>query len=449
MRQGLVDHLSFRIRKLFRKGVNTFLALAYFGITNEHDESNQKYIIQINLISIATFIINSITALLFILFVDYSPGISFFLSAIMWLLPIYINRSGLKLISRVLLVLCTLTALIIASCWYTHDTMLDSYFLIVAVNATFMYSPRERKWQMISVFLALSLFIVESTSLQKHLPAYNTLLPSAAINNILLSGEIMTILVDVVIYAYISHLRESTLLNKQKKLEEAQARVQIQNEDLETFSIAASHTMQTPLHVSFFFLEKIESNLPPNATEDMLSNIGLIKSGLLQIDQLVTGLFSYNRIINLDNELTEFCVNEEIDIIWKSMLLKYPVARIAMAEKNVYIKANRLLFSTIIYNLIDNGIKYNVSNPVISIDFSRSQSNLIIFVKDNGIGISEKYFRTIFEPFKRLQADATHKSGNGLGLACAKRAAERMGGYLICEESNSSGSVFKLKIPIV
>ena len=109
-----------------------------------------------------------------------------------------------------------------------------------------------------------------------------------------------------------------------------------------------------------------------------------------------------------------------------------------------------MLFSTIIQNLIDNGLKYNRSEvPTVKIKFIISNGWAEILVMDNGIGIPQEYFNSIFTPFKRIQQDSKLRVGNGLGLAGAKRAAERMGGNLICLESCGNGTVFKLIIPLM
>ncbi|MGG9963423.1 sensor histidine kinase [Ferruginibacter sp. SUN106] len=441
---------AFFLSKLSGKLKRLTLSISLTGVIREKDESKQMYIIQMNLIAIVTFLINSLTGFLFFFIDDILPGLMFIFSGIVWLLPIFLNRNGLTISSRLLLIIFSVAMLFLASCWFSHNTMLDNFFLILAIDCNFVYSYHERKWLLISIILCLAFFIIETTSLQNYLPALNALKDIPATNIVLLISQILTVFIDVMVYIYITRLREKNLLLKQQKIAEAQAKVQLQNDDLKTFSIAASHTMQTPLHVSAFFLEKIESELRDKINGETKKNLELVKNGLQQIDLLVTGLFSYNRIINIENELTQFDVMKEIDIIRKSIVLRYPKARILLTESAFFIKANQLLFSTIIYNLIDNGIKYNLSPiPEVAITYEKIKSSVFLIVRDNGIGIPEKYFTSIFLPFKRIQNDSRFKTGNGLGLACAKRAAERMQGNLTCSGSSKSGSVFKLEIPLV
>lgn len=436
-------------KQLLEKYVNIFSKISLYGVTNEKDESKQKYVIQMNLISVVTIGVNFITGILFFFIDDLVPGLMFLITAVVWISPIYLNRNGLKISSRLVVVFYSAIALILCSCWFSHVTMLDNYFLIVAINCNFMFSYEERKWLMISTFFCLLLFIIESTPLQNLLPAFNAIKDVSKTNIVLLVGQILMIILDVIVYVYLNRLRERNLLAKQKELEVTQRKVQIQNDDLKTFSIAASHSMQTPLYVSSFFLEKVKKEIDSIVSEDSKQSIDLIQSGLNQMDILVSGLFSYNRIINIEKELIKLDVFKEIDLVKKSIKPRYPNASILISSANQQLTTNQLLFSIIIYNLIDNALKYNLSKvPQVSIEVTKKNNRLILFVKDNGIGIPEKYFVVIFEPFKRIQVDTQIQPGNGLGLAGAKRAAERIGGSLICEKSDEYGTSFRLELPI-
>lgn len=302
---------------------------------------------------------------------------------------------------------------------------------------------------MFSIFICLGLFIIESTSLQDYLPAYNTIKDIHATNLILLIGQILNIIMDVIIYAYLNRLRENNLLAKQKELEDIQKQLQTQNEDVKAFSIAASHNMQTPLYVSSFFLKKINAEIEQISSSTLKSNIEMIENGLQQIEQLVSGLFSYNKIINIENEHEQIEIGREISLVKKNIMTRYTVADIVYDGSELNIITNRMLFSIIIYNLIDNGLKYNRSIlPCVNLSCKISGKKAAIIVKDNGIGIPKTHFAQIFKPFNRIQTEIILKAGNGLGLAGARRAAERMGGKLICLDSSNEGSIFKLEIPV-
>ena len=438
--------------RLFLKKVKSFVfALSRYGVKNEKDESNQKYIIMMNLISMVSCGGLCTTGFMFVFMGEFFQASLHFAGALVWISPIYINRNGLKVASRLVVIIYSAIVLFLCSVWFTHYSTLDNYFLIVAITCLFLFSPKERKWLLLCVTLCLFLFVVESTPMQNYLPAFNTLTGErlAVANLVLLAGQIILILLDVLCFTYVSSIREASLLSKQKLLEETQYKVQLQNEDLKTFSIAASHNMQMPLYVSSFFINKMQTH--PKVVEDaaIMEDVGLIKNGLEQIEQLVSGLFSYNRIINIENEKREISVQEEILSVKNNFLNNYPNAMIAVKGEDCKIVTNQLLFAIILQNLIDNGLRYNVSaTPTINIELRKELHRLYIFVSDNGVGIPHKYLPVVLEPFKKIVSKVGLKSGNKLGLAGSKRAAERLGGGLSCVSSDDSGTTFCLEVPM-
>jgi DNA-binding response OmpR family regulator/anti-sigma regulatory factor (Ser/Thr protein kinase) len=100
----------------------------------------------------------------------------------------------------------------------------------------------------------------------------------------------------------------------------------------------------------------------------------------------------------------------------------------------------------IVSNLISNAIKYAKSK--IEINLTNENSNVYISVKDDGDGIGKKDLTKIFEPFFQIQSNVM-KSGTGLGLSLAKSLAEKHNGDITVESSESEGSLFILRIPVV
>lgn len=435
--------------EIYLKLKKLFSALVNYGVSNEKDESKQKYIVMMNLISLVSFSGLFSTGFILVFLNEYFQAFLHFIGGFVWLLPIYINRNGLKLASRLIVIFYSGIVLLLCSCWFTHYSTLDNYFLIVAITCLFLFSPQEKNWLMVCISFCLILFVIESTPLQEYLPAYNTLTGQrlAITNIVLLIGQIILILLDVVSFVYLNTIRENSLIQKQKALEDAQHKVQVQNDDLQTFSIAASHSMQTPIQVCTFFLEKVISNPIVYQNYELKENVEITQNGLRQIDQLVSGLFSYNHIINIENEMERFNVQAELYNIRDTILPNYPGCIISIDGGNFIIKANLMLFSIILHNLITNGLKYNTSDlPTVKVLVSKNLSKCSFLIKDNGMGIDPEYLPTIFEAFKKIPKFNGINSGNGLGLACSKRAAERMNGTLKCISSNKQGSDFLLEI---
>jgi two-component system phosphate regulon sensor histidine kinase PhoR len=120
------------------------------------------------------------------------------------------------------------------------------------------------------------------------------------------------------------------------------------------------------------------------------------------------------------------------------------------AAKHI-IEADEVHFSNIIFNLLDNAIKYSRDNTPIHIDVDTSVGTggmLAIKIKDNGIGMSKETQNRVFEKFYRAHTGNLHNvKGFGLGLSYVKAIAEAHGGKVKVESSLGKGSTFTLSLP--
>ncbi|MCK4700905.1 MAG: HAMP domain-containing histidine kinase, partial [Bacteroidales bacterium] len=116
--------------------------------------------------------------------------------------------------------------------------------------------------------------------------------------------------------------------------------------------------------------------------------------------------------------------------------------------KKTIISADEVHFSNILSNLVDNAIKYCSAEPVITLSAWDSRKKMFIAVKDNGIGISKKDQKRIFEKFYRVSTGNIHNvKGFGLGLCYVKTIAEEHGGSINIESQTGKGSRFIIIIP--
>ena len=107
------------------------------------------------------------------------------------------------------------------------------------------------------------------------------------------------------------------------------------------------------------------------------------------------------------------------------------------------VNADRELVQKLIFQLVDNAIKFRKKNKRLTVDigFDKFEGNVIFCVRDNGIGISKKYYKLIFDAFERLNR-VDEYPGNGLGLAICKKIVEMHGGEIWVESLPGSGSNF-------
>jgi two-component system phosphate regulon sensor histidine kinase PhoR len=109
-------------------------------------------------------------------------------------------------------------------------------------------------------------------------------------------------------------------------------------------------------------------------------------------------------------------------------------------------EGDRLHLQSVVFNLLDNAIKYSKDAPVIKITLKGDEKELTLSVADNGIGIPAEYRDKVFEKFFRVPHGDTHNAkGYGLGLSYVAQVVKKHGGQVTV--SNGDQTVFMVKFP--
>lgn len=236
-----------------------------------------------------------------------------------------------------------------------------------------------------------------------------------------------------------------------KKYEEQQHVLQKSNVDMQTFCASLSHDFNGHIRRINQITRMLHTDLDEKTTlsdkdKKLFSYIEDGASGLQELVISLRGFLSidYAEAPFEDVDLTALITSVEESLHHSSE--KNFVCAIDIDTPNI--QGNYGQLSILFQNLLSNSIKYNTEKPIIHIhtQLNNEKHCIEIHVKDNGLGIDEKYFEQIFTPFRRLHR-ADEYSGSGLGLSIVKRIIERHRGHLGIESTLSEGSTFIISLP--
>lgn len=238
----------------------------------------------------------------------------------------------------------------------------------------------------------------------------------------------------------------------QKELTERQkliAQLESNNAELERFTYTVSHDLRNPLVTIKGFLGMLDKDIRDNRQDRIQSDFQRIAGATDKMDTLLTDLLELSRIGRIVNPPMEIdtvrLIQDALDNLDARLRSKNITMQIASTFPDLY--GDRTRLREVFENLIDNAVKYSStqSSPLIEIGTRQAKNEAIIFIKDNGIGIEERYQTRIFALFEKLNPNI---EGTGIGLALVKRIVEVHGSRVWVEsEGLGKGSTFCFTIP--
>ncbi|WP_162197914.1 MULTISPECIES: HAMP domain-containing sensor histidine kinase [unclassified Methanosarcina] len=221
------------------------------------------------------------------------------------------------------------------------------------------------------------------------------------------------------------------------------------------FLASMSHELRTPLNSIIGFADVVREKTfgPLNDRQaKYLNNISISGKHLLK---LIDDILDLSKVETGKMELNpyEFSVPkifEEIKMTLAPLALKRNIKIVWKTKGELKsIRADRTKFKQILYNLIDNAIKFTPENGLIKIDTGISKKSISISVTDSGPGISIDDQKKLFEPFTQLgKFESREQPGTGMGLVIVKKYVEMHGGTVRVESKIGTGSKFSIIIPL-
>ncbi len=244
--------------------------------------------------------------------------------------------------------------------------------------------------------------------------------------------------------------REDEIRGLNRELAGRSTELEAKNKELEAFAYSISHDLRAPLrHMSGFaeLLQKKASDvLDAKSQRYML----MIQESAKRMGDLIDDLLAFSRIgrtetqkslVNLEQLVREAVseVRQETDgrnIVWN--IGKLP---------NFY--GDRSMLRLVFVNLLSNAVKFTRTRPQAEIAVGCDEANkdeMVLFVRDNGVGFDMKYVSKLFGVFQRLHTSQTFE-GTGIGLATVQRIVQRHGGKVWAEGTVDQGATFYISAP--
>lgn len=220
------------------------------------------------------------------------------------------------------------------------------------------------------------------------------------------------------------------------------------NKYKDEFMVMASHELKTPITVISANLQLLKQNLKE---EDKYGFVDKSINQVKKLSDLITSLLDVSKIQagKLDLNLSTFDMN---------ILLREVKNNIQLTSKNyeiifnappgkLLVYADRQKIEQVIVNLLNNAIKYSPYSKEVIIDAKLDESNILVSISDNGIGIESEDLQNIFTRFYRVSGLPALFTGTGVGLYICAEIIQRHKGHIWAESKTGKGSVFYFSIP--
>ena len=237
-----------------------------------------------------------------------------------------------------------------------------------------------------------------------------------------------------------------------RNLKQQQKLAQLKND----FISNMTHELKTPIatvSVAIEALRNFDALDDPQTTHEYLDiSANEMQRLALLVDKVLKLSMFENREIALNKE--QFDIRELTRSVMVSMKLQFEKQQATTTLKttgtNFIIAADKLHMTSVLYNLLDNALKYSTKDPEILIHIIDHKNYLEIRVTDNGIGIAKEYKKRIFEKFFRIPSGNRHNiKGYGLGLSYVSHIVMSHMGFIEVESELHKGSTFSVKIPFM
>ncbi|ASK29794.1 hypothetical protein CEY12_06580 [Chryseobacterium sp. T16E-39] len=220
----------------------------------------------------------------------------------------------------------------------------------------------------------------------------------------------------------------------------------------EVFTRNMTHELKIPISTLLITAEGLEKYDIASEPQGARKYAQIIQKATQQLSFLVESILQNARTDHKEklsiNRVNLLTLLEKVTEVLSSIIIQQK-GSIVFDEINgdIDIKGNYEQLKQVFLNIVDNSLKYSEKEPVVVISAEQKSHKVIIRIKDNGIGISEKYHTEVFDPYFRINNGDLHDvKGFGLGLSFVKKSLKNQGGSIKILKSEE-GTLIEINIP--
>ena len=227
-----------------------------------------------------------------------------------------------------------------------------------------------------------------------------------------------------------------------RMLERLSAAFEIQRQ----FTANAAHELRTPLALMQVQLDLYHSNSHPDNDADTVQMIKMVTEQNDRLNKMVKTLLDMSELQTVGRD-DEIILDALVDEVLEDLepLAEGKNIRLIGKCKDITMVGSDILIYRLVYNLVENAIKYNHSGGQVTVTADRKEKHVYLSVEDTGAGIPEELKERVFEPFFRVDKSRSRELGGvGLGLALVREIVRVHDGSIAVKSNPSGGTIFEV-----
>ena len=211
------------------------------------------------------------------------------------------------------------------------------------------------------------------------------------------------------------------------------------------FITNVSHELRTPLTAIQGYVETLLDEVEKNKGAQIKQFLDIIQRNVQRLVSLLNHFLDLSKMDSLSGKKEVLDTETITQSIVKDLHIKNHKIKMDFSQKTV--KADRHFLKQVLYNLLDNAVRYVPQGRLIEILWTKEKRHVVLTVKDHGEGIPERHKDRLFERFYRVDPARTEKKGAGIGLSIVKQLIEKHGGAIKIQSEEKAGSSFICYFP--